>query len=163
MTSLLKKAKFSLTENGGRMTSQRRLIIETLEGLASHPTAEELYELVHERDPDLNLSTVYRTLRWLEGEGLVNSRRFEVDRGQERFDPQLADEHYHFVCNTCKSVIEFNAPVIETIIDQIERQFGVQVESASVVLHGYCPECHPYSEAKAVAKENSTLCTVIQP
>ena len=51
------------------MTSERLLNLETLEASGGHPTADELYNMIKPHHPDLNLSTVYRTLRWLEQEG----------------------------------------------------------------------------------------------
>ena len=66
MSPLIQETSKRLRLQGGRMTPQRRLILQILETLTSHPTAEELYYLAHQQDPTLNLSTVYRTLRWLE-------------------------------------------------------------------------------------------------
>ena len=109
MSSLYQDAFERLRAKGGRMTSQRRLILQTLDSVSDHPTAEDLFELVRQCDPSLNLSTVYRTLRWLEQEGLVSTRRFDEDRRQERFDPGHPGEHYHFLCSNCKAVIEFEA------------------------------------------------------
>ena len=141
MTSLYQDASQRIRSQGGRMTSQRRLILRTLDSISGHPTAEDLFELVRTRDPSLNLSTVYRTLRWLEQEGLVNTRRFNEEHRQERFDFRSPDEHYHFLCSNCKKVIEFDHPLVEKIQCQIEQENGVQVHSASVVLYGLCNQC----------------------
>lgn len=126
---------------GGRMTSQRRMILEALECLGCHPTAEEIYEVVSRRDPGLNLSTVYRTLRWLEAEGLVSGRRFDEEERPERFDPVRPVEHHHFQCTVCKIVVEFDHPLIETVKAQFAIQSGSRVESASVMLYGLCAAC----------------------
>lgn len=141
MVDLLKETKQRLNAQGGRMTAQRRLILETLGSMESHPTAEEIFEVVKERDPSLHLSTVYRTLRWLEQEGLIIARIFDGERRQERFDPAHPTEHYHFVCNSCKKVIEFDTLLVNTIKAQFELHSGAQVESGSVVLYGLCDEC----------------------
>ena len=73
MGDLIQEAHVRLRAQGGRMTAQRRLLLSLLESLREHPTAEELFLLAIKQDPTLNLSTVYRTLRWLEGESLVIS------------------------------------------------------------------------------------------
>ena len=80
MRELINVATERLRAQGGRMTIQRRLIFSLLDSLGEHPTAEELLILAREQDPDLNLSTVYRTLRWLEAENLVSSRVFAIFR-----------------------------------------------------------------------------------
>lgn len=131
-----------LRARGGRMTPQRRLILEALEGTSGHPTAEEVHVLARRRDPRLHLSTVYRTLRWLEAEGWVSSRWFQEER-QERFDPATPSEHHHFVCTSCKSVIEFDDPLIPRVKSAFERRVGASVGVISVELYGLCPNCMP--------------------
>lgn len=138
---LLEKSKKHLRAQGGRMTAQRRLIVETLSSLDTHPTAEEVYRIAREKDSTLHLSTVYRTLRWLEQEGLIASRLFDDERRQERFDATDLNEHYHFMCNSCKKVIEFDTLLVNTIKAQFELHSGAQVESGSVVLYGTCADC----------------------
>jgi Fe2+ or Zn2+ uptake regulation protein len=141
MSTLVKNAWERLQSQGGRMTSQRRLILETLDTLDCHPTAEELFDAVNEQDANLNLSTVYRTLRWLEQEGLVSSRRFDEERRKDRFDPVLPTEHHHFLCTHCKDVIEFDSDLIEQVVTQFENRSGARVETSSLVLYGLCSRC----------------------
>jgi Fe2+ or Zn2+ uptake regulation protein len=135
MGTLLEDAIQHLKKQGGRMTGQRRMILEMLECLGCHPTAEELYASVKPRDPSLSLSTVYRTLRWLEQEGLISARRFEEGSRKDRFDPASPNEHYHFLCTSCHQVIEFDDSRVEAIREQIETQFNA-CERTSLVLYG---------------------------
>ena len=124
-----------------RMTIQRRLILDTLQSLDSHPTAEELLARVQESDPSIHLSTVYRNLRWLEEEGLIQARVFNDDRRTERFDPAVSGEHYHFVCTRCNRVIEFNNLLVNAVKAQFELHSGAQVDFGNVVLYGLCADC----------------------
>ncbi len=128
------------------MTSQRRLILEIIESSSGHPTAEDIYTLARQQDDSLNLSTVYRTLRWLEEVDLISPRHFNDDRRSERFDPNTPVEHYHFCCHNCGKIIEFDDPLVEQIANRFEAQMGVQVTSTSFVLYGTCPDC---SEARS--------------
>ncbi|MCX6030305.1 MAG: transcriptional repressor [Chloroflexi bacterium] len=143
MCALVSEAAAALRTAGGRMTAQRRLILETLETLAGHPTAEEVYALVRERDATLNPSTVYRTLAWLENAGLVS--HCHLDAGpdgehSERFDPVTPIEHHHFVCTGCGRVIKFESPRIEEIKAEFAGQHGGRVERAALTLYGVCGE-----------------------
>lgn len=141
--SLIDQAKDRLRAEGGRMTAQRRLILEVLESSPDHPTAEEIFQHARLCDPTLNLSTVYRTLRWLQEEGLVSPRWFEDERRQERFDTVLGEEtdHYHFRCHICNTIIEFPEPLMETIKQEYQQRFGGRVESATLTLYGVCESC----------------------
>jgi len=147
MDTLVELAAQRLHNQGGRMTSQRMMILEALDCLGCHPTAEEIFAVVCQRDPSVNLSTVYRTLRWLEQEGLVSARHFDENRRQERFDAVLPAEHHHFQCTACKSVIEFDHPLIQAIKAQFAGSSGCQVGSASVMLYGLCPQCRKLQSA----------------
>lgn len=142
-TSLLQQVTAKLHAEGGRMTAQRRLILEVLESYPDHPTAEEIYLRARESDETLHLSTVYRTLRWLEEEGFVSPCWFEDDRRQERFDMGLDGnlDHHHFRCQECNQIVEFSEPLIERIKALYQEQNGGRVESATLILYGVCEAC----------------------
>ena len=142
MSELVSQAFERLRSQGGRMTNQRRLLLSILDSLGEHPTAEELLLIAHKQDPDLNLSTVYRTLRWLEAENLVSARLFAEERRQERFDAALPSEHHHFMCTRCKNVIEFDTDLLVDIKSQFQDSSGASVRTGSIVLYGLCPKCH---------------------
>jgi len=141
MGELVNMAQERLRAQGGRMTIQRRLLFSILDSLGEHPTAEDLLLLARKQDPKLNLSTVYRTLRWLEAENLVSSRIFAEERRQERFDTALPSEHHHFLCTSCKEVIEFDTHLFATIKDQFQELNGAKVATGSIVLYGLCSLC----------------------
>ena len=136
-----------LRAEGGRMTSQRKSVLTALQVLSDHPTAEEIYAHARQQDASLNLSTVYRTLRWLETIGLVNPCWFGEESRAERFDTQTASHpasgHHHFVCRACGSVREFSAPQTTQVIQAFQEQFGAQVDEANLTLYGLCSNCLP--------------------
>lgn len=141
--SLVDQVTEKLRSEGGRMTAQRKLILEVLESSPDHPTAEEIYTRARESDESLHLSTVYRTMRWLEEEGLVSSRWFDDERRQERFDPVTDDQvdHYHFRCRVCNAIVEFPEPLIDKIKANYQVRFGGVVENATLTLYGVCEHC----------------------
>src|ERR1051326_1217739 len=86
-----------LDARGYRLTPQRQLILEALFACANQPpgtpaaspeptrhvTAEEIHAYIKERFPQINLSTVHRTLELLEELGLVTHRSEERRVGKE--------------------------------------------------------------------------------
>ena len=141
---LVTQAETILKEQGGRMTSQRKLILEKIESMSGHPTAEEIYLNANQEDPTLNLSTVYRTLRWLTDQSLITPHRFDEERRQERFDATLTGtniDHYHFQCQQCKNIIEFSSDQMEKIKSIFSSQTGSEVFSAELVFYGVCANC----------------------
>jgi Fe2+ or Zn2+ uptake regulation protein len=143
---LLEQVIQRLQTQGGRMTAQRHMILEALDCLGCHPTAEQIFDMVSQRDPSLSLSTVYRTLRWLEQEGFISGRRFEDAGRTERFDPAGPVEHYHFVCSVCKIVIEFDEPLLDAVAVKFAQRSGARVDSLSMTLYGLCPGCRGKGE-----------------
>ena len=60
-------------ENRGlRMTWQRRLLAELLEGAEEHLDAERIYERARKLDERIHRATVYRTLHTLKKHGLID-------------------------------------------------------------------------------------------
>ena len=141
MSELIERARARVHAAGGRMTGQRRLILESLAALPGHPTAEEVHARAARHDPALNLSTVYRTLHWLEAEGLVEPRRFPGHGRHDHFDLARARGHHHFLCSLCQRVVEFDEPGIESIVRTYARRNKLRVTSTSLVLYGVCAEC----------------------
>ncbi len=141
MSDLLTQAQEHLHKQGGRMTNQRRLILETLVDMESHPTAEELYHLTRQNDPTINLSTIYRTLRWLLDENLIQSHTFEEDRSHKHFDLNPDLGHNHFLCTCCNTLFEFDSMQINEIKTQFEQRTGAEVHSGEVILYGFCAKC----------------------
>ena len=57
---------------GLRLTGPRRVVLEVVRATDLHPTAELVHRMVRRRLPRVSLGTVYRNLRLLVAEGLVN-------------------------------------------------------------------------------------------
>ena len=124
---------------GRRLTHQRRLILEILQGSEDHLEAHELYAKVRSRDPDVSLATVYRTLSVLREMGLVEQHLLGEEHGH--FEAAGENRHYHFTCVGCGKVIEFDAEAVEQAIRGLSIQEGARVTDAHLHLSGYCAQC----------------------
>ena len=70
-----------------RNTRQRQLVLEAVQELCDHPTAEEIYDAAVKECPGLSLGTVYRNLNSLVDAGRV--RRVSIPGKADRFDHTL--------------------------------------------------------------------------
>ena len=77
-----------------RMTRQRQVILEELRKVNTHPSADEVYEMVRKRLPRISLGTVYRNLEVLSESGQI--KKLEP-RTLKRFDGN-SSEHFHIRC-----------------------------------------------------------------
>ncbi len=148
MSELLVRETQALRGSGGRMTAQRRTIIQTLERMGGHPTADEIYAASRACDTQINPSTVYRTLSWLEQAGLLSPAWLgpERCRRQEPLSETLPPGHHHFVCSGCGQVLEFRTPDIEAVKAAFARAHGARVTRATLTLYGQCAACRAAEE-----------------
>ena len=146
---LKKDAVQRLRSNGGRLTTQRQEILDAFQKASEHPTVDEIFRIAREKDSRLNLSTVYRTMRWLEKEGFLQSRIFPEAERSERFDTARPEAHHHFLCVRCHALIEFDMEELESLSRNFERRYGLKVTHAEIVLYGYCASCREAIVAEA--------------
>ncbi|MBW2341094.1 MAG: transcriptional repressor [Deltaproteobacteria bacterium] len=121
-----------------RMTHQRQVILEEVQKVNTHPTADEVYEMVRKRLPRISLGTVYRNLEFLSTSGLI--QKIGPPSNQMRFDGKT-ENHYHIRCVSCGKVED--APVES--LDNVERAMRSHSDY-SILGHrleflGICPAC----------------------
>ena len=81
-----------------RNTIQRSLVLEAVNKLKCHATADEIYQEVTREHPNISKGTVYRNLNQLSDSGEI--RKIETPGGADRFDHRCHD-HYHVKCLRC--------------------------------------------------------------
>ena len=86
-----------------RMTRQRQVILEELRKVNTHPSADEVYEMVRKRLPRISLGTVYRNLEILSESGDI--KKLEPGCSLKRFDGNPS-EHFHIRCIRCDRIAD---------------------------------------------------------
>lgn len=122
-------------ETRTRMTRQRQIVLEEVRKVRSHPTADEVYEMVRLRLPKVSLGTVYRNLDRLSREGLIN---IIEGPGQRRYDGKLED-HVHLRCTACGAVFDLDIEPIP--LEQLSAAGDFEVSDYRVEFLGLCGEC----------------------
>ena len=132
----------SLRQRGVRLTRQRQILLELIDGSGKHLDAEQLYRMAKERDPKLNRVTVYRTLKMLKKGGLVDELDLMHYGGdQHYYETKLKQEHAHIICLRCGKVEEFFGEPLQKLRRQVEDHFGFQILIARTEIGGYCSHC----------------------
>jgi Fur family ferric uptake transcriptional regulator len=132
-----------------RMTRQRRIILEELKKVRSHPTADELYELVRKRLPKISLGTVYRNLEMMSEQGAI--RELRLAGRKRRFDASMED-HYHIRCIRCGRLDDIFVELPPSIEDNIRKETHYKITGHRLKFTGICPECRLKEKAE---KESS--------
>ena len=121
-----------------RNTFQRTLTLDAVHTLANHPTADDVYNFVHTKYPQISRTTVYRNLNKLCDSG--DLLRVKIFGAADRFDHNL-QSHYHFRCDECGSVSDLDLPYIENINRMCAGIGGRIVNAHQILFDGICTEC----------------------
>ncbi|MFC1516787.1 transcriptional repressor [Thermodesulfobacteriota bacterium] len=120
------------------MTQQRKIILEELKKLDTHPSADQIYSIVRRRLPRVSLGTVYRNLEVLSELGEI--QKLELSGSLKRYDWDT-NKHYHIRCMRCNRVED--APIAP--LNQLENElYGAtvfQIVGHNLEFTGLCPEC----------------------
>ncbi|GGZ80361.1 Fur family transcriptional regulator [Streptomyces subrutilus] len=135
MSDLLER----LRGRGWRMTSQRRVVAEVLDGDHVHLTADEVHALAVQRLPEISRATVYNALGELVSLGEV--AEVSTDGRAKRYDPNAHHPHEHLVCSGCGLIRDVHVTG-DPLAHLPERErFGFTVSGVEVTYRGLCPDC----------------------
>ena len=121
-----------------RKSKQRERIYEFIQSRMDHPTAQTVYETLKKEIPSLSLGNVYRNIKILVEEGRVTRREF--GDGIEHYDA-IPGLHYHFICDTCKTVTDFPMPIQDMITKKAKDMTKHSISGHTVQFFGTCDKC----------------------
>ena len=119
---------------GLRLTGQRRIVAQVLEGARDHPDVEELYARAAAADPNISLATVYRTVKLFEEAGILERREF--GDGRARYEDADREHHDHLIDIQSGEVIEFVDAEIEALQERIADKLGYELRGHKLELYG---------------------------
>jgi Fur family ferric uptake transcriptional regulator len=134
-------------ERGMRMTGQRRVIARVLSEADDHPDVEEVHRRASDRDARISRSTVYRTVRLLEGAGILE--RHDFGDGRARYEPAGHGHHDHLINVKTGEVIEFKNEQIEHLQESVARELGFHLIGHRLELFGMPLKTHPLKSGKS--------------
>lgn len=120
------------------MTQQRRVILEELQAMDNHPSADEIYEKVRLRLPRISLGTVYRNLEVLSELGEIQT--LELSGSLRRFDWDIR-KHYHIRCVHCNRVDDAPIAPLNQLENELYEATVFEIIGHNLEFTGLCPEC----------------------
>lgn len=125
-------------QQGLRLTRQRKVVYEELSKVSTHPRAEEVFQMVKRRLPQVSLGTIYRNLKALKEIGLVSENKYA--RNYSRFDARL-EMHHHFTCLKCDRVFDLLEPPDLNFEQILPKHSGFKIRYSRLEFYGACPNC----------------------
>jgi Fur family transcriptional regulator, peroxide stress response regulator len=121
-----------------RKSAQREKIFEIIKNTTSHPTASNIFDEAKKHITKVSLGNVYRNIKILVEEGRVSSLNF--GNGVEHFDA-IVSRHYHFVCENCNKIIDFDVPILGDIEKTAQKISNHAIKGHVINFYGICEDC----------------------
>ena len=125
-------------EAGIPCTIQRRALLETVLDRDDHPSANQVFEAVRARNPQISRATVHRNLETLSQMGVITKTCHTG--GVARYDARV-DIHHHLICLRCNSIVDIDDENLSSLTIPDTSAFGFEVSDFRVQLRGTCRNC----------------------
>lgn len=135
-----------LRAQGFRMTPQRLVILRVLNQAEHHLTPLDVFQRANELMPGLTEPTVYRTLTFLAGQGLVLAAH--VGNGQLVYEI-AGHDHHHLICRLCHASVEIDHSLLKDLYAELGSRTGFQIDCVHVTFFGLCPDCQDKAHFQA--------------
>jgi Fur family ferric uptake transcriptional regulator len=127
-----------------KLTPRRESVLRVLlENKDKHLSAEEVYNLVKEKAPDVGLATVYRTLELFSDFDIIHSMDF--GDGRKRYEygdgEDARHHHHHVICLRCGKIYEMGEDLLEDLELRVSRELDFDVVNHQLKIFGYCRDC----------------------
>lgn len=123
---------------GGRVTHQRRLVLEALVGTQPHPSAEDVAGHVAAVAPEIHISTVYRTLNTLSELGVISHVHLDHGRSVYHFSHDVLP---HVVCRSCGRVDHVDVETFAAVRELIDAATGFRLDRGHFAWSARCADC----------------------
>lgn len=120
-----------LRAHGIQPTAQRLAVARFVLDARSHPTADEVWDKVRQRNPTLSRATVYNTLNLFVEKGLLCTQALR--EGALVFDPCVT-RHHHFIDEKTGAI--HDVPWGALAVSGEQSLAGYEVRDYQVVMRG---------------------------
>jgi len=140
MKSELEHFREYIRRQGLRRTTEREVILREVFEVHEHFDVEELHLRLRQKGVRVSKASVYRALRLFLDCGLV--REVDYTDGHWHYEHIYGHgDHNHLRCLGCGEIVEFEAPALKTIEEQLAREHDYQIMSQQWEIKGYCRAC----------------------
>lgn len=131
-----------LAAKGVRLTAQRRVLVEIIQGAQRHLDAASLLELARQKEPNIDRATVYRTIELLKRLRLIDELDLMHLQGEKHYyEAKTRRDHVHLACFQCGRIEEFSSALFERLKSEISDQSGFEVRVTRLEVGGRCRSC----------------------
>ena len=118
-----------------RWTSQLSSILEIMYEAENFLSAEQVHDILRQRDANVGIATVYRNLRKMVGQGLIS----EVEWKNVSYYTKHPFSNAFFVCERCGKMLRVDIPLTDQ--GYLSGEIGMRVNRWKMRFEGVCEEC----------------------
>ena len=123
-----------------RRTPEREQILQEIFEIHGHFDVDELHLRLRDKGSKVSKASIYRALPLFIDCGLV--REVDFSEGHWHYEPIYGHTHHsHLRCLGCGQVVEFEAPALKVLENELARDHGYRIKGHSLQVHGYCRSC----------------------
>jgi len=128
--------KHRLAEKGLKVTPQRIFVLDAIQSLGNHPTADLIISHVQKNHPNIASGTVYRVLDVLVENQLI--KRVKTERDVMRYDG-IMEPHHHLYCAESETIRDYRDEELDGILAEYferKRIRGFNIEEIKLQIKG---------------------------
>ena len=122
-----------------RKTSQREAILKVLDEASGPLTADELWQAAKGLEPKLGVATVYRNLKSLIREELI--QEVYLPNQNTRYERSQEGHRHYFYCENCRKVLFIQTGCPVAALDGLTLPGGFNIRRHSLTFYGLCSSC----------------------
>ncbi|MFY1692863.1 Fur family transcriptional regulator [Plantactinospora sp. WMMB782] len=120
-----------------RRTLARTMVVDVLANASGHLSVGAIHQQVSASRPEVNVSTVHRTVAALTELGVVHPLPWP---GEALYGLNERP-HVHAVCDRCGSHSEIQAAALASAVAEAQRCSDLDLGGTGLALFGRCPRC----------------------
>jgi Fur family ferric uptake transcriptional regulator len=122
------------------VTRPRELIATILGREKRFLSAAEIHQVLEAAQAKVSLSTVYRTLDYLQSKGDVTARADPAGEAAYMLcEPE--HHHHHAICRACGRVEDVDCGAMEQFADSLRELSGFELDGHAMEFFGKCSAC----------------------
>ena len=98
-----------------KITPQRLALLDAMNKLQDHPTAECIIEYIRKNHPNIATGTVYKTLDTFTEKKII--KRVKTDRDVMRYDVET-HKHHHIYCDECDYIENYYDNELDELLQE---------------------------------------------
>jgi Fur family ferric uptake transcriptional regulator len=128
-----------LRDRGLRVTPQRVWVLAALLGSDDHLSAEDIYDYIRGAVPQVDRSTIHRTLGLFRDRGLAAGT--DLGDGRVGYHAGEKSRHHHLICRRCGAELEVEDSLVEPLREVLLERYGFRAGLRHLAIIGECAKC----------------------